>query len=73
MRTKEKQNIVWNAGNAVYAGMSLLHSVNFEGRDELKEKLFECWEELSNVASGFSDQYIQELEKVFGLQEVSND
>lgn len=73
MRTREKQNIVWNAGNAVYAGMSLLHSVDFEGRDALKEKLFECWEELSEVASGFSDQYMEELNKMFGLQEASND
>lgn len=72
MRTKEKQNIVWNAGNAVYAGMSLLHSVDFDGRDKLKDKLFECWEELSEVSSQFSDLYMKELNEMFGL-ETSND
>lgn len=64
MNNREKNHVLWNAGNAVYAGMSLLHVVDFEGRDDVKDKLFECWEKLTEVAQHFGEENIRELEEV---------
>jgi hypothetical protein len=66
MELRKSKDIVWNVGGIVYAAGSLLHSVDGEWADSMRHRIMELWEEITEESSRLGDEYIAQLEKVYG-------
>ena len=66
MELRKSKDVVWNVGNITYAAGSLLHTIDGEWADSMRERLMALWAEISVESSRLGDEYIAELSSTIG-------
>ena len=66
MKLRQERDVVWNVGNITYAAASLLNTVDGEWAESMRQRLFSLWEEITQEHEKLGDEYIRELDLMFG-------